>query len=143
MPISMFNMITTVKKQVLIRGVDEDIYRKAKSAAALQGVSMGTAVSDALKGWIENGKTENSDIQKEVKQNIQYVKTHWDDLKGHKGEIAVISGKKVQGIFSSYEEARRLSSRFKVALTFTVDKMPQTRELELGPDLEVQHEIQS
>ena len=138
----MFNMITIVKKQVLIRGVDEDAYRKAKSAAALQGVSMGAAVSDALRSWVENGPKED-EVQKEAKLNIRYVKTHWSELKRHKGEAVVISGKKLQGVFSSYEEARRFSSRFKIALTFAVDRMPQTRELELGPDLEVQQEIQS
>jgi len=138
----MFNMITFVKKQVLIRGVDEDVYRLAKSAAALQGISMGLAVSEALKGWVENGHTED-DVQKEVRQNIRYVKAHWSDLKRHKGEAVVISGKKLQGVFSSYEEARRFSSRFKVAITFVVENIPQTRELELGPDLEVQHEMQS
>jgi Zn-dependent M32 family carboxypeptidase len=138
----MFNMITAMKKQVLIRGVDEDIYRRAKSAAALQGVSMGLAVSEALRGWVENGQKED-DVQKQVKQNVHYVKAHWSDLKRHKGEAVVISGKKLQGVFSSYEEARSFSSRFKVALTFVVDKMPQTRELELGPDLEVQHKIHS
>lgn len=131
-----------MKKQVLIRGVDEDIYRRAKSAAALQGVSMGAAVSEALRGWVEKGRTDDY-IQKEVKQNVQYVKARWSDLKRHKGEAVVISGKKLQGVFSSYEEARRFSSRFKVALTFVVDKMPQTRELEFGPDLEIQQEIQS
>lgn len=135
-------MITFVKKQVLIRGVDEDVYRLAKSAAVLQGISMGLAVSEALKGWVESGRTEN-DVQKELKQDIRYVKSHWSDLKRHKGEAVVISGKKLQGVFSSYEEARRFSSRFKVALTFVVEKIPQTRELELGPDLEVQHEMQS
>ena len=138
----MFNMITFVKKQVLIRGVDEDVYRLAKSAAALQGISMGLAVSEALKGWVENGHTED-DVQKEVRQNIRYVKAHWSDLKRHKGEAVVISGKKLQGVFSSYEEARRFSSRFKVAITFVVENIPQTLELELGPDLEVQHEMQS
>jgi len=138
----MFNMITTVKKQVLIRGIDEDVYRKAKSAAALQGITMGAAVSDALRGWVANGQT-GDDIQREVKQNVEYVKAHWDDLKRHKGKVVVISGRKLQGVFSSYEEARRFSSRFKVALTFVVDKIPQTRELELGPDLEVQRQIQS
>jgi hypothetical protein len=140
--ITMFNMITSMKKQVLIRGVDEGVYRLAKSAAALQGISMGLAVSEALKGWVESGRAED-DVQKEVKQDIRYVKSHWSDLKRHKGETVVISGKKLQGVFSSYEEARRFSSRFKVALTFVVEKIPQTRELDLGPDLEVQHEIQS
>src|SRR5271169_6477823 len=125
----MFNMLMAMKKQVLIRGVDDDIYRRAKSAAALQGVSMGAAVSEALRGWVEKGRTEG-DIQKEVKQNVQYVKAQWSGLKRHHGEAVVISGKKLQGVFSSYEEARRFSSRFKVALTFVVDKMPQTRELE-------------
>jgi len=83
------------------------------------------------------------DVQKEVRQNIRYVKAHWSDLKRHKGEAVVISGKKLQGVFSSYEEARRFSSRFKVAITFVVENIPQTLELELGPDLEVQHEVQS
>jgi hypothetical protein len=138
----MLNMITTMKKQVLIRGVDEEIYRRAKSAAALQGVSMGLVVSEALRGWVENGQTAD-DFQNEVKQNVQYVKAHWSELKKHKGEAVVVSGKKLQGVFSSHEEARKFSSQFKVALTFVVDKMPQTRELELGPDLEVQHKTKS
>jgi len=55
----------------------------------------------------------------------------------------VISGKKLQGVFSSYEEARGFSSRFKVALTFVVYKMPRALELEFGPDLEIQQEVQS
>jgi hypothetical protein len=137
----MFNMIKTMKKQVLIRGVDEDIYRKAKSAAALQGVSMGFAVSDALRSWVENER-KGDEIQKEVKQNVRYVKAYWRDLKKHTGEAVVISGGKLQGVFSSFEEARSFSSRFKIALTFVVDKMPQTRELELGPDLELQQKVQ-
>jgi len=138
----MFNMLMLMKKQVLIRGVDEDIYRRAKSSAALQGVSMGVAVSEALRGWVDNLRTED-DIQKEVKQNVKYVKAHWSDLKRHKGEAVVISGRKLQGAFGSYEEARRFSSRFKAALTFVVDKKPQIGELELGPDAQVQQEIQS
>jgi len=131
-----------MKKQVLIRGVDEAIYRRAKSAAALQGVTMGAAVSDALKSWVENGQAEDR-VEKEVKQNTQYVKAHWGDLKRHKGQAVVISGRKLQGVFGSYGEARRFSSRFKVALIFIVDEMPQIRELELGPDLEIQQQIQS
>ena len=138
----MFSMITPMKKQVLIRGVDEDVYRRAKAAAALHGVSMGDAVSEALRGWVQNGRMED-DVQREVKQNVQYVKDHWNDLRRHKGEAVVISRSKLQGVFTSYEEARRFSSRFKVALTFVVEDTPQIRELEFGPDLEIQHEVQS
>ena len=142
MLIIMFNMITTMKKQVLVRGVDEDTYRKAKSAAALQGVSMGAAVSDALRVWVENGRKED-EIQREAKQNVEYVKAHWGELKKHKGKAVVISGKKLQAVLGSYEEARRFASRFKVALTFTVDQLPERREIELGPDLELQQKILS
>ena len=138
----MLNMIIAVKKQVLIRGVDEDAYRRAKAAAALQGVSMGDAVSEALRGWVASGRMED-DVQKEAKQNVRYVKDHWNDLRRHKGEAVVVSKSKLQGVFASYEEARRFSSRFKVALAFVVEDIPQTRELEFGPDLEIQHEVQS
>ncbi len=44
---SLFNMVNIVnllKKEVLIRGVDEEIYRRAKATAALLGVPMGAAV---------------------------------------------------------------------------------------------------
>jgi Zn-dependent M32 family carboxypeptidase len=101
-----------MKKQVLIRGVDADIYRRAKSAAALQGVSMRLAVSEALKEWVEKGYSEDA-VQKEVKQNVQFVKAHWSDLKRHKGEAVMISGNRLQGAFASYEEARSFSSRFR------------------------------
>ena len=138
----MFSMITRMKKQVLIRGVDEDVYRRAKAAAALQGVSMGDAVSEALRGWVQHGRVED-DVRKELKQNVRYVKDHWNDLKRHEGEAVVISRSKLQGFFASYEEARRFSSRFKVALAFVVENTPQTRELELGPDPEIQREVQS
>ncbi len=100
MLIIMFNMLAAVKKQVLIRGVDEDIYRRAKSGAALQGVSMGLAVSEALRGWAENALAEDG-VRKEVKQDVQYVKAHWSDLKRHKGEAVVISGRRLQGVFAS------------------------------------------
>jgi hypothetical protein len=133
----MFNMITTMKKQVLIRGVDEATYRRAKSVAALQGVSMGSAVSEALKSWVEDGRKED-EIQKDLKQNVDYVRSHWSELKKHQGKAVVISGKKLQGIFSSYEEARGFSSKFRVALAFSVDQRPARREIELGPELEVQ-----
>ena len=136
--IIMFNMITTVKKQVLIRGVDEATYRRAKSAAALEGVSMGLAVSEALNNWVEDRRKED-ETHRELKQNLDFVKTHWGELKKHAGKAVVISRKKLQGVFPSYEEARSYSSKFKVALTFSVDQMPAKREIELGPDLEVQH----
>jgi hypothetical protein len=135
--ISMFNMITFMKKEVLVRGVDQDVYKMAKSAAALRGVSMGAAVSDALRSWVNDERKED-EIEKEAKQNVQYVKTHWGELKKHQGKVVVISGRKLRAVFSSYEEARDYAGRFRLALTFKVDELPRRREVELGPELEIQ-----
>jgi hypothetical protein len=137
MLISMLNMLTSMKKQVLVRGVDEDVYRRAKSAAALEGVSMGFVVSEALRAWVEGAKGD-MEVRQEVRRNVQYVTARWEELQKHRGRAVVVSGGKLQGVYSSLEEARSFSSRFRVALAFVVDEKPRTGELELGPDLEIQ-----
>jgi len=137
MLISMLNMLTSMKKQVLVRGVDEDVYKRAKSTAALEGVSMGFAVSEALRAWVESAKGD-VEIREQVRRNVQYVAAHWEELREHRGRAVVVSGGKLQGVYSSLEEARNFSSRFRVALAFVVDEKPRTGELELGPDLEIQ-----
>jgi hypothetical protein len=72
---------------------------------------------------VEDGRGED-EVQKEPKRNLDYAKSRWRDLKKQRGKVIVISGKKLQGTFRDYEEARSFSSRFKVALTFVVDQEP-------------------
>ena len=126
-----------MRKQVLIRGVEDDVYRRAKAAAALRGVSMGSVVSEALKAWVEK---ENGDArQEEYRGNLDFVRSEWKRLRRHRGKAIVVSSGRLQGVFDSYKEACDYSSRFKVALAFVVEESPSEREIEFGPELEVQH----
>jgi len=45
-----FNTMAVMKKRMPMSGEDEAIYGRTRSAAALQGVSMGLAVTEALRG---------------------------------------------------------------------------------------------
>ena len=126
-----------MRKQVLFRGVEDDVYRRAKAAAALRGVSMGSVVSEALKAWVEK---ENGDArQEEYRGNLDFVRSEWKRLRRHRGKAIVVSSGRLQGVFDSYKEACDYSSRFKVALAFVVEESPSEREIEFGPELEVQH----
>lgn len=126
-----------MRKQVLFRGVEDDVYRRAKAAAALRGVSMGSAVSEALKAWVE--KEGADDRQEEYRGNLDFVRSEWKRLRRHRGKAIVVSSGRLQGVFDSYKEACDYSSRFKVALAFVVEESPSEREIEFGPELEVQH----
>lgn len=126
-----------MRKQVLFRGVEDDVYRRAKAAAALRGVTMGSAVSEALKAWVE--KEGADDRQEEYRGNLDFVRSEWKRLRRHRGKAIVVSSGRLQGVFDSYKEACDYSSRFKVALAFVVEESPSEREIEFGPELEVQH----
>ncbi len=123
----------------MIRGVDGEVYRRAKAAAALRDVSMGHAVSEALRTWVEERGTD--DTERKFRENVDFVRSKWKKLKKHKGKAVVISSGKLQGVFKSYREASAFSSRFKVALTFVVEQPPSEHEIEFGPDLEVQPKL--
>ena len=126
-----------MRKQVLFRGVEDEVYRRAKAAAALRGVSMGSAVSEALKAWVE--KEGADDRQEEYRGNLDFVRSEWKRLRRHRGKAIVVSSGRLQGVFDGYKEACDYSSRFKVALAFVVEEPPSEREIEFGPELEVQH----
>jgi hypothetical protein len=132
----MFDMITGMKKQVLIRGVDDDIYRRAKAAAANLGIPMGSAVEEALSSWSD--RMEKTSIVRELAQEQQFVRGRWDEIRRHRGKVAVVAEKKLQGVFDTYAEARRFSSRFRIASTFAVQEAPRKREIELGPEMAIQ-----
>ncbi len=131
----MFDIISPMKKQVLIRGVDEDIYRRAKAVAALLGNPMGSAVEMALNAW--TAQAEGASSEKELTDNIAFVRNDWDKIRRHRGKVAVVALRKLQGLFNTYEEARSFSSRFRIALTFTVQNAPVRREVEFGPEMEI------
>jgi hypothetical protein len=124
-----------MKKTVLIRGVDEEAYRKAKAAAAMKGVHLGRVVSEALEEWSRG--MEGGEVQGEVERDREFVRKAWNRLAKHRGKAAVVSSGKLQGIFDTYDEASKFASKFEVALTFVVEGPPEERVLEIGPDLEL------
>jgi hypothetical protein len=125
-----------MKKTVLIRGIDEEAYRKAKAAAAMKGMNMGRVVSEALEEWSKG--VDGGEVEREVERDREFVRKAWKTLAKHRGKSAVVSSGKLQGVFDTYDEASKFASRFKVALTFVVEGPPTERAIEIGPDLELQ-----
>ena len=118
-----------------MRGVDDEAYRKAKAAAAYQGIPLGRAVSEALEDWARGSDT--AAIDRELSADRSFVRRSWGKLKAHRGKIAVVQGGRLRGVFDDYDEARGFSSRFGVALVFRVDSPPAKKELEIGAEMAV------
>ena len=45
-----------------IRNIDENVYRKLKAKAALEGLSVGEAITEAIKTWLGYRKEKKSSI---------------------------------------------------------------------------------
>jgi hypothetical protein len=124
-------------KDIMVKGVDPETYRRAKATAALGGISMGRAVSDALERWIEEKK--EIEMESEYRRDMDFVRREWKkQLQGHRGKAVVVSSGRLEGVFDSYERACGFAERYRVALTFVVGDYPEESEIEIGPDLEVQ-----
>ena len=124
-----------MKRNVLIRDVDEEAYRRAKATAALSGMSLGSAVSEALAAWAK--EADESGFERDVKTDHEFVRSAWGRLKRHRGKALVVAGGRLQGVFKTLEQARAFSSRFKVALVFVVSGASTEHEIGIGPELEV------
>ena len=122
-----------MKKTILVRGVDDEAYRRAKAAAAYRGVPLGRAVSEALEDWARG--SDAAAIDRELSADRSFVRRSWSKLKSQRGKVAVVQGGKLRGVFDDYEAARAFSSKFEVAMVFTVDSLPKKRELEIGAEL--------
>ncbi|MDE1854303.1 MAG: hypothetical protein KGI38_11240 [Thaumarchaeota archaeon] len=122
-----------MKRTILVRGVDEFAYRRAKAAAALKGVSIGSAVSEALEEWAKGSDT--AAIDREVRADRAFVSRSWERLKAHRGKVVVVQGGRLRGVFDDQASARNFSSKYDVALVFTVDEPPAKKVLEIGAEL--------
>lgn len=47
---------------VTIRNLDEKTYKLLKARAALEGITIGTAVTQAIKYWLEEGKPRKGSV---------------------------------------------------------------------------------
>jgi hypothetical protein len=123
------------KKDVLIRGVDDLIYRQAKAVAATKGITLAGAIDEALTQWAK--EAENTQLDAEIDANLKFVRSSWNKIRANKGKIVVVAGAQLQGVFPTYAEARAFASKKKIAMVFVVDKPPMEREIEFGPELEL------
>ena len=122
-----------MKKTILVRGVEEGAYRRAKAAAALKGEPLGTAVSEALEEWAEREDQDSAYL--EVEDNREFVRRSWRKLSKQRGKAVVVASGRLQGVFDTYDEAAAYARGFRVALTFVVDAPPKEHLLEIGADL--------
>lgn len=124
------------KKDVLIRGVDDGVYRRAKAVAAARGMNLGDAVDEALVLWAK--ESETSELESEVDANKEFVRSNWNKIRrNNKGKAVVVAQGRLQGVFQTLDEARIFASKKRVALVFVVDRPPMEHEIEIGPELEV------
>ena len=124
------------RKDVLIRGVDDSVYRRAKAVAASMGITLVNSVDEALAEWARD--EEDTALQARVDSDLAFVHSNWNKkIRPHKGKVVVISDSRLRGAFPSFEEARVVASKHKVAMVFLVDKEPGEHEIEFGPELEI------
>jgi hypothetical protein len=133
----MYIKLHNVKRDVLIRGVNDAVYRRAKASAASKGITLGQAVDEAFASWARDAETGN--LEAEIEANREFVRLNWKKISSkNKGKAVVISGGQLRGVFPTYEGARSFASKkCKVALVFLIDKPPAEREIDFGAYLEV------
>jgi hypothetical protein len=114
-------------------GLDESIYRRAKSVAASKSITVGNAVDEALASWTKEMEGP-AGSEAEVHRSREFVQSNWNKIyKQYKGKAVVVSEGRLQGVFPTYEEARSFArKKCRVALVFVVERPPIKREIELG-----------
>ena len=66
------------KKDVLIRGLDDSVYQRARALAASKGITMGSAVDQALSSWMKEMEGA-ADMEAEVERNREFVQSEWNN----------------------------------------------------------------
>ena len=87
-----------VKKNIVVKGVDEEIYRKVKAKASLLGIRVSDAVNMALKAWVE-------DFFDEQEENRRVARAFIEKNKHLKGKYLVVAKGKVMGVYDTLDEA--------------------------------------
>jgi hypothetical protein len=60
------------KKDVLIRGLDDSVYKRAKAVAASKGITVGSAVDQALASWTKEMEAA-AGLETEINKNREFV----------------------------------------------------------------------
>ena len=97
-------------KVVVIKNVDEELYRKFKAMVVLKGLTLGEALNQALSLWSRASENievvEYLEIVKEAEANRRVYRELEDYLiRNHENKYVAIARGKLLGIFDSRKEA--------------------------------------
>jgi len=84
---------------IIIRGIDRNLYRRLKSRAALLGYKLSAAVQEAIRVWLE--ASEKSVETESDANNREYERLKADLLEEHRGRFA--------GVANTLQEAGKIA----------------------------------
>lgn len=89
---------------VLVRGIDDEVYAKLKAQAAERGLRIGEALTEAIKAWLSNSP-EKDERERERDLNIATFRRMRRFLeKNHQGRWALIAKGEVIKLADSLSE---------------------------------------
>jgi plasmid stability protein len=90
---------------VLVRGMDEELYRRLKARAALRGMKISEAMEEAVSRWL---RSEQSTVATEMDVNNKRYREMREELLGRwRGKYAVFCRGEFVDVFETLEEAGR------------------------------------
>ncbi|MEZ0346252.1 MAG: hypothetical protein ABWK01_06860, partial [Infirmifilum sp.] len=125
-------------KVVGIRGLDEELYKKVKAAAALRGMRVRDAFEEALRLWL-SVKPEVLGLLGEVEVEAEANRRAFRELRekllgGHAGSYVAVARGRLVGVFDTFDEAAEAVERLgvKQAVIERLVEEPGRRRVELG-----------
>ncbi len=99
-------------KTIAVKNVDEELYRRVKAVAALEGRTLGSVVNEALRMWLSTRCVELLDewarLEEAYRRNVEALKEKAEEILGeHEEGFVLACNGVVQGVFGSFEEAAR------------------------------------
>jgi len=95
-------------KTVAIKNVDEELYRMFKAAAALRGITLGEALNEAIRLWLEMSSLLNKylKIEEEAARNREaYERLEKRLLRKYRGKYVAVADGNLIGVYNTREEA--------------------------------------
>jgi len=109
---------------VIIRGVDEDLYREFKAEASRRGMKLREALSEAMRLWIRSGEGPDDEFYRRIKGEL---------LKKYRGKHVAISRGRIVAVADTFEEMVEALRRAGVKKALTVHVGEDVEEVREWP----------
>jgi len=98
-----------ISVDVLVRGIDDEVYTKLKARASELGLKIGEALTEAIRAWLKNSP-ETDERERERASNIATYRRMKRFLeKNHKGKWVLIARGEVVRLADSLSEIVEIS----------------------------------